>query len=72
MRPLRYSINFTLKDVVSSTLDRVDWNAEPVRGDLANAVQQLKGESGKGLFVAGVKVLNTPPDSFAGRAGRGR
>ena len=42
--------------VVSSTLDRVDWNAELVRGGLGQAVQQLKRESGKGLFVAGVKL----------------
>jgi hypothetical protein len=33
------------------------WNAELVRGDLGKAVQQLKWESGKGLFVAGVKPL---------------
>jgi dihydrofolate reductase len=38
------------------TLDRVDWNAEVVRGDLGKAVQQLKRESGKGLFVGGVKL----------------
>ena len=44
------------KYVVSSTLDRVDWNAELVRGDLGKAVQQLKRESGKGLFVGGVKL----------------
>ena len=37
-------------------VDRVDWNAELVRGDLGKAVQQLKRESGKGLFVAGVKL----------------
>ncbi len=41
--------------VVSRTLDRVDWNAELVRGNLGKAVQQLKRESGKGLLVAGVK-----------------
>jgi dihydrofolate reductase len=41
---------------VSSTLDRVDWNAELVRGDLGKAVQQLKRESGKGLLVGGVKL----------------
>ncbi len=35
-------------------LDRVDWNAELVRGDLGTAVQQLKREPGKGLFVGGV------------------
>src|SRR6202142_3881530 len=44
------------KDVVSSTLDRVDWNAELVRGGLGKAVQQLKREPGKGLFVGGVKL----------------
>jgi dihydrofolate reductase len=37
-------------------LDRVDWNAELVRGELKEAVQQLKRESGKGLFVGGVKL----------------
>jgi len=41
---------------VSSTLQRVDWNAELVRGDLEEAVRQLKGESGRGLHVAGVKL----------------
>jgi dihydrofolate reductase len=41
---------------VSSTLDRVDCNAELVRGDLEKAVQQLKQEPGKGLFVGGVKL----------------
>ena len=40
----------------SSTLDRVDWNAELVRGDLGTAVQQLKEESGKGLYVGGVTL----------------
>jgi len=44
------------KYVASSTLDRVDWNAELVRGDLGKAVRQLKQEWGKGLFVAGVKL----------------
>jgi dihydrofolate reductase len=44
------------KYVVSSTLDRVDWNAELVRGDLGKAVQELKRESGKGMFVGGVKL----------------
>jgi dihydrofolate reductase len=41
---------------VSSTLDRVDWNAELVRGDLGTAINELKRESGKGLFVGGVKL----------------
>jgi dihydrofolate reductase len=50
------TIDAAKKYVVSSTLDRVDWNAELVRGDLGEAVQELKRESGKGLFVAGVTL----------------
>jgi dihydrofolate reductase len=50
------TIDAAKKYVVSSTLDQVDWNAELVRGDLGEAVQQLKRESGKGLFVGGVKL----------------
>ncbi len=56
MEPFARTIGAAKKYVVSSTLDRVDWNAELVRGDLGKAVQQLKQESGKGLFVAGVKL----------------
>ncbi len=44
------------KYVVSGTLDRVDWNAELVRGDLGKAVQQLKQEPGQGLFTGGLKL----------------
>ena len=54
--PFGRTIDAAKKYVVSSTLDRVDWNAELVRGDLEEAVQQLKRESGKGLFVGGVKL----------------
>ena len=50
------TIDAAKKYVVSSTLDQVDWNAELVHGDLGQAVRQLKRESGKGLFVAGVKL----------------
>ena len=56
MEPFARTIDAAKKYVVSSTLDRVDWNAELVRGDLGEAVQQLKGEPGKGLFVGGVKL----------------
>src|SRR5262249_19125120 len=56
MEPLARTIDAKKKYVVSSTLDRVDWNAELVRGDLGKAVQQLKRESGKGLFTGGVKL----------------
>ena len=54
--PFARTIDAAKKYVVSSTLDRVDWNAELVRGDLGRAVQQLKQEPGKGLFVGGVKL----------------
>ena len=56
MEPFGRTIDAAKKYVVSTTLDRVDWNAELVRGDLGTAVQQLKRESGKGLFVGGVKL----------------
>ena len=56
MEPFARTIDAAKKYVVSSTLDRVDWNAELVRGDLEQAVQQLKQEPGKGLFVGGVKL----------------
>lgn len=54
--PFVRMINAAKKYVVSSTLDRVDWNAELVRGDLGKAVQQLKNEPGRGLYVGGVKL----------------
>jgi dihydrofolate reductase len=54
--PFARTIDAAKKYVVSSTLDRVDWNAELVRGDLGKAVQQLKREPGKGLLVGGVKL----------------
>ena len=56
MEPFARTIDAARKYVVSSTLDHVDWNAELVRGDLGQAVQRLKQEPGKGLFVGGVKL----------------
>ena len=56
MESFARTIDAAKKYVVSSTLERVDWNAELVRGDLGEAVEQLKRESGKGLFVAGLKL----------------
>jgi dihydrofolate reductase len=56
MEPFARTIDAAKKYVVSSTLNRVDWNAELLRGDLAKAVQQLKREPGKGLFLGGVKL----------------
>ena len=56
MEPFARTIDAARKYVVSSTLDRVDWNAELLRGNLGEAVQQLKREAGRGLFVGGVKL----------------
>ena len=56
MEPFARTIDAAKKYVVSSTLERVDWNAELVRGDLGEAVQRLKRDPGKGLFVGGVKL----------------
>jgi dihydrofolate reductase len=56
MEPFARTIDAAKKYVVSSTLERVDWNAELVRGDLGNAVRQLKGEPGKRLSVGGVTL----------------
>jgi len=56
MEPFARTINAAKKFVVSSTLDRVDWNSELVRGDIGKAVQQLKQESGRGLLVGGLKL----------------
>lgn len=56
MESFAHTIDVAKKYVVSSTLDRVDWNAELLRGDLRSAVQQLKQGSGNGLFVGGLKL----------------
>jgi dihydrofolate reductase len=56
MEPFAQTIGAAKKYVVSSSLEHVDWNAELVRGDLGEAVQQLKRESGKGLLVGGVQL----------------
>ena len=56
MEPFARTIDAAKKYVVSSTLNRVGWNAELVRGDLRTAVERLKREPGKGLFVGGVTL----------------
>jgi dihydrofolate reductase len=56
MEPFARTIDAAKKYVVSSTLGRVDWNAELLRGDPGKAVQQLKRESGRGILVGGVKL----------------
>lgn len=54
--PFAEAIDSKPKYVVSSTLAEVSWNAELVRGDLGSAVQELKQESGEGLWVGGVTL----------------
>jgi dihydrofolate reductase len=56
MEPFARMIDAARKYVVSSTLDRVDWNAEILRGDLGEAVQRLKREPGNGLLTGGVTL----------------
>ncbi len=56
MEPFARTIHAARKHVVSSTLERVDWNAELVRGDLGTAVERLKRGPGNGLFVGGVTL----------------
>ena len=56
MEPFARTIDTAKKHVVSRTLDRVDWNAELIRGDLEEAVQELKRQPGKGLLTGGVTL----------------
>lgn len=54
--PFAETIDRAKKYVVSSTLTSVDWNAEPVRGQLGPAIQRLKQEPGESLWVGGVTL----------------
>lgn len=56
VEPFARTIDAAKKYVVSSTLKEVDWNAELLQGNLGEAVQQLKREPGKGLFVGGLQL----------------
>lgn len=44
------------KHVVSTTLGDVDWNADLVRGELPDAIAQLKAEAGQGISLGGVTL----------------
>ncbi len=57
MVPFAATIDAAKKYVVSSTLERVDWNAELVRGDLGEAVRRLKAEPGEGYLLTGGVTL---------------
>lgn len=54
--PFAEALDRVPKHVVSSTLSSVDWNAELVRGELAEAVRALKNQPGQGLSVGGVTL----------------
>lgn len=54
--PFAAEIGPMQKYVVSSKLESVDWNAELVRGDLAEAVSELKAQPGTGIGVGGVQL----------------
>ena len=56
MEPFARTIDAAKKYVVSRTLERVDWNAELVRGELGEAVRQLKRQPGRGLATGGVTL----------------
>lgn len=56
MLPFAHTIHAARKYVVSGRLERVDWNAELVRGDLGTAIRNLKQQPGNGLFVGGLKL----------------
>jgi dihydrofolate reductase len=55
-RPFARTIDAAKKYVVSSTLERVDWNAELLRGDLGDAVRALKRQPGRGILVGGLQL----------------
>lgn len=59
MLPFARTIDAAKKYVVSRTLERVEWNAELIRGNVVETVQQLKQEPGKELFLGGVKLAQT-------------
>src|SRR4028119_703581 len=56
MAPFGRTIDAAKKYVVSSTLDRVDWNSELVRGDVGQAGAELKQKPGRWLLVGGVQL----------------
>ena len=59
MEPFARTIDAAKKYVVSSSLERVDWNAELVRGDLGKAVQQLiRAKGSVHSDIATVRVDN--------------
>jgi dihydrofolate reductase len=57
MLPFAKTIDAAKKYVVSDSLERVDWNAELIRGpQLGATIRQLKEQPGRGLLVGGVRL----------------
>jgi dihydrofolate reductase len=56
MAPFGRTIDTARKYVVSRTLKQVDWNAELVRGDLGDAVRELKRQPGRGILTGGLRL----------------
>ena len=73
--PFARTIDAAKKYVVSSTLDRVDWNAELIRGDLGQAVQQrsrVSSSSSPSKLRAKRRVRIVVTLSRAGRQSEGQ
>jgi len=56
MLPFARTMHAAKKYVVSGTLENVDWNAELLRGDVAQSIRQLKQQPGNGLFLGGAQL----------------
>lgn len=56
MVPFARTIDAAKKYVVSSTLTKLDWNSELLKGDLGEAVTELKRQPGNGIYVGGVTL----------------
>ena len=54
--PFAKTIDAAKKYVVSSTLERVEWNSELIRGNAAEAIRELKQQPGGELAVGGVTL----------------
>ncbi|WP_423923837.1 dihydrofolate reductase family protein [Frigoribacterium sp. 2-23] len=59
MVPFACVIDRIPKYVASTTLERVDWNAELLGGDVVDAVRELKGRAGGGLRLGGSDLATT-------------
>lgn len=59
MRPFAATMNDAHKYLVSSTLEPGGWNTEPLRGDVVEAVRDLKQQPGHGLYVGGLTLART-------------